>query len=426
MNQFFNQVIYRKSKLEMIKVQVFVAIFLLGLVVQTFGQETDSTSTGRKERKVTIIPMPVIAANPTTGLIFGVAPGFNWFNGNPETTSLTSFLGTFLYTAKNQVFLQVRGNMFLKDDRWLLMSDIRFNLNSQPTYGLSTNSEYMYHTVVGEDGEVSDDLVKGPPENEMMAFTHFRFYQTALKRHKDSRFFYGVGYHLDIMSNIDDKELDLEATPPRITYHYSYQTTKELPLEGYTQSGISLNASLDSRDNVANPYDGRLVFASLRLNPEFLGSTASASQLWLEYRDYFNLSKSRPRNLIAFWAYGWFVTSGKSPYMFLPATGWDMFSRSARPYTHGRFRGEDLAYTEVEWRFPLQKSKDRLGGVVFVNATTASSRTDNVDLFSYFQAGYGAGLRYMISPKNRVNIGLDYGRGIHGASAIFLNLNEMF
>lgn len=405
---------------------MFIIIFLFGCGTWAEAQVTDSISNEKKERKVTIIPMPVIAANPTTGLIFGVAPGFNWVNGNPETTSLTSFLGTFLYTAKNQVFLQVRGNMFLEDDRWLMMSDIRYNLNSQPTYGLSTDSRYNYHTVIGDNGEVSDDLFKGPPENEMMGFDHFRFYQTALRRHKDTRLFYGIGYHLDIMTNIDDKQLDLEADPQRLTYHYQYQTLKDMPLDGYTQSGISLNASLDSRDNVANPYDGRLIFASLRLNPEFLGSTEGASQLWLEYRDYFNLSKTRPRNLIAVWAYGWFVTGGKVPYMFLPATGWDMFSRSARPYTHGRFRGEDLTYTEAEWRFPLQQSKDRLGGVVFVNATSASSRTDNVNLFSHFQAGYGAGLRYMISPKNRVNIGLDYGRGIHGASAIFLNLNEMF
>lgn len=401
-------------------------LFLFGFGTMSYSQDMDSIAEGKKEKKVTIIPMPVIAANPTTGLVYGVAPGFNWVYGNPETTSMTSFLGTFLYTQKNQLFLQVRGNMFLEDDRWLMMTDLRFNLNSQPTYGLSTDASYAYHTVIGEDGEVSDDLVKGPPENEMMGFDHFRFYQTALRRYADTRFFYGVGYHLDIMSNIDDKQLDLDADPPRLTYHYQYQTLKGMPLEGYTQSGVSLNASLDSRDNVANPYDGRLVFASLRLNPEFLGSTEGASQLWLEYRDYFNLNPERPRNLIAVWAYGWFVTGGKVPYMFLPATGWDMFGRSGRPYTMGRFRGEDLTYTEAEWRFPLQKTKDRLGGVVFVNATSASSRTDNVNLFKHFQAGYGAGLRYMISPKNRVNIGLDYGRGIHGASAIFLNLNEMF
>lgn len=375
---------------------------------------------------MTIIPMPVIAANPTTGFIFGVAPGFNWVNGDKETTSMSSVLAGFLYTTKRQLFTSVRGSIFLKDDSWMLLTDVRFNLNSQPTYGLGTDPRFSNQVIDGDYPPVSDDLADGPPENEMMYFNHFRFYQTALKKHADTRFFYGLGYHLDVMSSIDDKLLDLEADPPRLTYHYKYQTELGMPLTAYTQSGISLNTSFDSRDNVANPYDGRLAFASLRLNPDFLGSTESSSQLWLEYRDYFNLSKTRPRNLIAFWAFGWFVTGGKVPYMFLPATGWDMFGRSSRPHTMGRFRGEDLVYTEVEWRFPLQKNKDRLGAVLFVNSTTASSRTEQVSLFNYFQAGYGGGLRYMISPKNRVNISLDYGRGVNGASAIFLNLNEMF
>jgi outer membrane protein assembly factor BamA len=226
------------------------------------------------------------------------------------------------------------------------------------------------------------------------------------------------------MSNIDDKQLNVDSN--QLTYHYTYQREIGMPIDGYTQSGISLNASLDSRDNVANPYNGRLAMASFRINPNFLGSTESSTQLWLEYRDYFNLDKDRPRNLLAFWAFGWFATSGKVPYMFLPAVGWDMFGRSSRPHTMGRFRGEDLVYSELEWRFPLQRTKDRFGGVVFVNATTASSRTESVNLFNYFGVGYGVGLRYMISPKNRVNISLDYGRGVNGASAIFLNLNEMF
>jgi hypothetical protein len=130
--------------------------------------------------------------------------------------------------------------------------------------------------------------------------------------------------------------------------------------------------------------------------------------------------------MLAFWAYGNFVTGGKVPYMFLPASGWDMFGRSARPYTMGRFRGEDLAYTEAEWRFPLQKTKEKFGAVLFINMSTASNRTGNVSLFHYPQLGYGGGLRYMLSEKNRVNISLDYGFGRNGASGLFLNLNEMF
>ncbi len=66
--------------------------------------------------------------------------------------------------------------------------------------------------------------------------------------------------------------------------------------------------------------------------------------------------------MIGFWTYGWFVTSGDVPYMDLPAVGWDQFGRSGRAYTQGRFRGEDMWYGEAEYRFPLQKTKETLGG----------------------------------------------------------------
>lgn len=192
----------------------FTLLFMLSF--SALSQESSSDSgDGKKEKKVSIIPMPVIAANPTMGLIYGAAPGINWVNGDPATTSMTSFLGTFLYTTKNQLLLQVRGTMFLEGDKWVSMTDLRYNLNSQPTYGLGTDPRY--YNQVGDGGypPVSDSLGKGPSENEMMAFDHFRLYQTFLRRHQDTRLFYGVGYHLDVMSNINDKLLDLTAIPPQ-------------------------------------------------------------------------------------------------------------------------------------------------------------------------------------------------------------------
>ncbi|WP_077132369.1 BamA/TamA family outer membrane protein [Spirosoma montaniterrae] len=404
-----------------------LTLLIIGLFGITANAQDTTVAVGKKEKKFTIIPMPVIAGNPTTGLMLGVSPGVSFINGNPETTSISNFLGAFIYTTKKQLLTSVRGSLFTEGDKWVFTTDIRFNINSQPTYGLSTRSESADNTIIGrqDDGTI-DNLFGGPTREEMMGFNHFRLYQTVLKRYKDSRLFYGAGYHLDNISKIDDNQLDLTATPQLLTHHYRYQTIKNLPLNGYTQSGVSLNVSFDSRDNIANPYKGRLASASFRINPSFLGSTAPSSQLWLEYRDYIHLNKARPRNLIAFWTYGWFVTGGDVPYMFLPAVGWDMFSRSGRPYTQGRFRGEDLSYTEAEWRFPLQRVKNKIGGVVFINMTSASSRTENIGLFSSAQFGYGAGFRYMLSEKNRVNLGIDYGIGRNGASGLFLNLNEYF
>jgi hypothetical protein len=112
--------------------------------------------------------------------------------------------------------------------------------------------------------------------------------------------------------------------------------------------------------------------------------------------------------------------------MFLPALGWDMFNRSGRPYTFGRFRGEDLVYGELEWRFPLQRHKDFLGGVIFFNATSASSRTTEVSLFDQTHLGYGLGLRFQVLPKKRLNVGLDYGWGAFGSSGYFINIYDTF
>jgi outer membrane protein assembly factor BamA len=396
-----------------------------GMDIPSVSNEVYKDTT-KPSKKFDLSPVPVIAVNPTTGLLGGLLLGINWNMGDPTNTRTSAALASVYYTSNNQLFTSLRGNAFTPENKLFLSTDIRFNLNSQPTYGLGSNITLASQTIVGDDGEVSDDPYNKVPKQEMMAFNNFRFYQTIQKRLKKTNFYYGLGYHLDIAWAIDDKQLDLDAQPPVITFHHDYQTRNNISTEKYTLSGVSANATFDSRDNVINPYTGQFAFLSFRMLPEFLGSTSGASQLWMEYRNYFNLNKNRPRNLLAVWTYGWFQTSGNTPYLYLPAVGWDMFARSGRPYTQGRFRGEDVIYGEAEWRFPLQKTKNKWGAVLFVNSTTASNRNEDIGVFNYLQFGYGGGLRYMLNEKNRANLGLDYGFGAHGAQGIFLNLNEYF
>lgn len=403
---------------------VLASLFFSSLVSVAQEEVKSNEPSEKKEKKVDINILPVVATNPTVGVLFGVLPGVNWNMGEEETTRNSTALIGIYYTTLNQLFTSVRANAFTKEDKFNLLTDIRFNLNAQPTYGLGSVLDKS--TLVGGGEGPSDNPYPPFQQQEMMYFNNFRLYQTVQMRHKKTNLFYGVGYHLDVFWSIDDRQLDLDAEPQRITHHYRYQSIKGLPTDKYTQSGLSANATFDSRDNVVNPYVGQLAAVSLRAFPKFLGSTTNASQLWMEYRTYVNLVKSRPRNVLAFWGYGWFVTSGTSPYLALPAIGWDMFARSGRPYTQGRIRGEDLVYAETEWRFPLQREKNKWGGVLFINTSTASSRTENINLFSNFVFGYGGGLRFMINEKKRVNLGLDYGFGANGAQGLFLNLNEYF
>lgn len=294
----------------------FTAIWILGLMffspLTLLGQEENAAEKPKKEeKKVDINILPVIAANPTVGVLFGVLPGFNWDMGSEENTRNSTGLAGVYYTTLDQLFTSIRANAFTNEDRFNLLTDIRFNLNAQPTYGLGSVLDIS--TLVGGEDIPSDNPYPGFQKQEMMSFNNFRLYQTFQKRHKQTNLFYGIGYHLDIFWNINDKQLDLEADPQRITHHYRYQTLKGINTEKYSQSGLSLNTTFDSRDNVVNPYEGQLAAISLRAFPEFLGSTTNASQLWMEYRTYVNLDKNRARNVLAFWTYGWFVTSGTSP-----------------------------------------------------------------------------------------------------------------
>jgi outer membrane protein assembly factor BamA len=148
-----------------------------------------------------------------------------------------------------------------------------------------------------------------------------------------------------------------------------------------------------------------------RINPTFLGSDQNSTSLWLEYRTYIGLSKKMPRHLIGFWAFSNFNLTGKMPYLTLPSLGEDQRARSGRGYTNGRFRGDDIVYTEIEYRFPISQCTQILGGVLFVNATTTSNSQKGVKLFTYVRPAVGVGIRLMVNKHFRTNINIDFAIG---------------
>ncbi|MCV9388400.1 outer membrane protein assembly factor [Reichenbachiella ulvae] len=391
----------------------------------SWGQNIPTIKSKDSKSELTIVPLPAIAYNPTSGLLFGLAPSASWYMGEKSNTRISSALGSLIYTTKNQWILTAKSNVFLDGDSWNLLGDWRFFITSQPTYGLGTGPQSG--KPIGTGIEYEDGLFSKPiSDAQMMEFNFFRFHETLLKRIQDSYFYTGLGYHFDNHNRIEDNLLDVGANPPLYTSHYSYNSVKGISTENYSLSGFSVNALYDSRDNAINPYSGRYAFANIRANYEWLGSAKNSSLLWLEYRDYFSLNKNRPRHMIAVWTYGWFVTSGDVPYMNLPALGWDQFGRSGRAYTQGRFRGEDIVYAEVEYRVPLQRDKERFGAVAFVNTTSASNRLGNIDLFDYLDVGYGVGFRFMISEASRSNLNIDFAFGEYGATGFYFGINEVF
>jgi hypothetical protein len=374
--------------------------------------------TPKPPRKLSALVLPNISSNPTNGFILGVGGAFGWYMGPKENTKVSAAPFTAAVTSKSQLITFVKPNIYTKGNKFFLQGDYRFYIYSQPTYGLGTNAPDTMSVPEGTswmgEGAGSDSLFFP------MKFNFLKIHQIVNKQIVPD-LFAGLGYHLDYYYDIVDEQYRpaTDSTPEIQTPHHYYSVKHGFSTKQYTLSGISLNVLYDTRDNQISPYKGMYANINYRINPTFLGSSMNSTSLWLEFRTYVSLSKKTQRHIIGFWAFGNFNLSGELPYLTLPALGDDQRARSGRGYTNGRYRGKDLIYGEVEWRFPITPCSKILGGVIFVNAVTADNPSQNVSLFQYVQPAVGFGVRVMVNKYFRTNINLDFAIGSKSSGFYF-------
>lgn len=374
--------------------------------------------TPKPPRKFLALVLPNISSNPSNGFLLGVGGSFGWYMGSRENTKVSSAPFTLAVTSKSQLIFFLKHNIYSKGNNWFLQGDWKFYIYSQPTYGLGTNSPdtanipQEFHWG-GEGGNL--DSAAFP-----MKFNYVKVHEIVNKRIV-GEFYGGVGYHLDYYYSITDEKYRAatDSTPELDTPHHYYSKTNNFSYTNYLLSGISVNFLYDTRDNQICPYKGIYANLNYRINPTFLGSSQNSSTLWLEFRTYLKLSKKTPRHLIGFWAFGDFLISGKMPYLTMPSIGEDQRARSGRGYTNGRFRGNNIVYGEVEYRFPIWPCSHIIGGVIFANVTTTDNPSRGVKLFEYVRPGVGFGLRIMINKYFRTNINIDYAFGVKSQGFYF-------
>jgi outer membrane protein assembly factor BamA len=345
---------------------------------------------------------PVIGAKPSSGVIVGVAGNVGFFRGDPATTRISSAVASATVTSKKQAGVNAHTMMFGRDDRWLVELDDRFQWTSQETFGLGTSTARA--------------------EGEDVRFNFFRLYQTAYLQVRRN-LFAGGGLHFDGRTDVRPED-DAEEAWPESAY-YQYSVANGLPLETQISAGPSVEMLWDSRDSFINPTRGWLARASYRvLFDGFLGGHSGWEKVNLEARAYTPLSADR-RHRLAVWTFADLVVDGVAPYFDLPSTAGDSYGRSGRGYAEGHFRGEKLAFVEVEYRAPLLRN-DFLGMVVFLNTTTISNRQAGEQLFDHFAPGGGAGLRLLLNKRSRTNLAFDFGFGENGSRGVYLTVQEAF
>jgi len=382
-----------------------------------FSDKDTATVTGPKIGKLYLPLLPIAGYTPSTGIMIGAGIAGSVLLDSASHTHISSGLANILFTAKHQINLIFRHNVYLSHDTWIFQGDWRLMFFKQPTYGLGIQDIPAVFALNGIG--LADETGAQP-----MGFNYVRIYESVYRR-LNKRFYAGGGVAIDYHYKIIDERFSLDPSSQFITSHYYYCTINEFPKDKYSTIGLTGKILYDSRDNSINAYRGTYVDFGFRVNGTFLGSTKNSSMLLVEARKYQKLGSGN--NLIAFWLIGNFKLSGSVPYLALPAIGWDTYNRSGRGYLQGRFRGENMVYAESEFRYKISSS-GLIGGVLFLNAVTADNKYMRTPqkLFGDFAFGYGAGLRIKMNKETRTNICVDIGLGQNNSGGIYFGIQEAF
>ena len=346
-------------------------------------------------KKLMVAAAPVISYNPASGFGIGAAGNLAFFRGFPATTSISSVVASLMFTSKKQLLFNAKFDVSAANNAWVLRGDERLYLTSQDTYGLGTSTT--------------------PDEAVNTKYDRVRAYETVYGRvHRG--LYVGAGFLYNLHADVRPGEGGDAVWPssPYVTYSQEHG----FDLSSQTSAGASVNLLLDSRDGAINPSRG--FYAALDYQmffAGFLGGASTWQQLNCDLRTYVRLSRDA-RHRLAFWLYGYLVTGGDAPYFDLPSTAIDTYGRSGRGYVQGRFRGQQLAYGEIEYRGTLTRN-GLLGVVAFLNTQTFSDRQDGERLFDAFATGAGAGLRMMMNKHSKTNLAFDVGWGREGANVYF-------
>jgi outer membrane protein assembly factor BamA len=311
-------------------------------------------------------------------------------------------VASLIVTSKKQLLFNGKFDVSTADNRWVLHGDNRIYLTSQDTYGLGTSTT--------------------PEEAINTKYDYLRFYETGYRR-VYRRLYLGAGLLYSLHSDVHPAE-GFEAAWPDSPY-VKYSEERGFDPDSQTSAGASVSVLVDSRDGAINPSRGWYAGLEYQTFFEgFLGGTSSWQQLNCDLRTYVRLSADA-RHRLAVWVYGNLVTGGEAPYFDLPATSMDTYGRSGRGYVQGRFRGERLAYGELEYRWTVKRN-GLLGIVAFLNTETLSNQQTAERLFDSFATGAGFGLRLMMNKRSKTNLAFDIGRGNEGETRIYFAVQEAF
>lgn len=345
------------------------------------NRQADGSDTLRPahQHRLQFIPVPVVFYTPETHIAYGVLGVCLLRTDSTARTSNIDF--AVIQTQNRQTVIEPTYTIFTKQEKFLIRGLLLYAKYPELYYGIG-------------HGTTKD-------QEELISYKSLRSHNRFLRRVKRGWF---VGLQQQYFKTFDIHRSSDRPLPAQTL-------VGEL---GSVVNGVGVASVVDTRDNIYSPVRGWYADVALMEYGKGLGSEFSFTQYLFDIRHYRSLS---PNTVLAGQLY-LNLNQGEVPYKQAATLGG---SSLLRGYYNGRYRDNNALVLQAELR---QRLVGRLGGVVFASAGDVSHRVGEFALRDLKLTG-GAGLRFLISRKEHLNIRFDaaVGANTHG---FYVNISEAF
>ncbi len=358
--------------------RLFYSIMAISLLHIASYAQNDSV------KRKSLLVLPVISRSIETGWSFGAVAAFTFRLSARDTVSRTSNLEAIaLYSTKKQLVTAINGSQYFRNEKFILNEQISFSSFPDKFWGLGKNT-------LDSDEE---------PYKYRQYYLYFH-----LLRNIAPHFFFGAVFE-------HQKVWDIEYVAGG-----AFDKQQVEGRHGYKVSGLGGSITYDNRNNAFAPdkgFYGQLFFNHF---DKYLSSDFTYNNIVLDLRKYFPMGG---RRVLALQLFSFNNTGHEVPIRSLASFGG---ANRMRGYYDGRYKDLNQLIVQGEYRFAVYK---RFGAVIF--GGTGSVANDYSDYaLNDLRYSYGAGVRFTLDKKERLNIRIDYGIGQGKNKGFYLQLGEAF
>lgn len=348
---------------------VLIILFMSHFAVPQVPEESKQQEKKSDKPKFAAIPVPNY--NKSTGFGLGAIVTLLYPMSSEDEISPPSSTTLFGFYASNKTNVFGAAQKFhLKEDK------CRFTLALARA---SINFQYYAENIGGEFIDFNTGSKFGLLKGELELL---------------SDFYLGLKYRY--MKGRTKFDIPIEYDPPENTY-----------------SGLGPTVAYDTRDNVFNAYTGYFITLETLVNHSAFGSDRNYSLFELKANRYLALKESQRLALRLFLKVG----AGDVPFEDQAVIG----LTDLRGYSSGKYRADQKYTIQGEYRWTFYK---KFGMVAFAGIGWVADRMSEIRLEDTLPS-VGVGLRYMMIPQYRINIGVDFAVG-KDDTAFYFRINEAF